>query len=67
MNALEFVPAATVIELLSTGSRELLLDSSTSVPPAGADPLSVTVQVVVIPDNKLVGAQLTWETVRICA
>jgi hypothetical protein len=59
-------PAGTLIELLATGNRELLLESNTSMPPEGAVPLRVAVQVVVVPDCKLVGVQVTSETVRVC-
>jgi hypothetical protein len=49
-------------ELTVTGSRALLLDSNTSVPPAGAAGLIVTEQEVAIPDVTLLGLQISCET-----
>jgi hypothetical protein len=47
-------PAATVTEA-ETGSRALLLDKATAVPPVGAGPLSVTVQFVLFDAANVVG------------
>jgi hypothetical protein len=55
-------PADIISEPTVTGSRALLLDSNTVVPPADAGAFSVTVQVVVIPDVTLLGLQVSWET-----
>jgi hypothetical protein len=55
-----------VSELTVTGSRALLLDSNTVVPAAGAGAVSVTVQVVVMPDVTLLGLQVSWETESGC-
>jgi hypothetical protein len=46
VNVVEVVPAGTMTELEPGSSSLLLLDSKTSVPPAGAAPFNVTVQVV---------------------
>ena len=51
-----------VSEPTVTGSRALLLDSNTWVPPSGAAAVSVTVQVVAIPDVTLLGSQISCET-----
>jgi hypothetical protein len=66
VNVVEVAPAATVTEPAETGSHILLLESETCVPPAGAGPLKVTVQVVVDPEVKLFGEQTSWETETIC-
>jgi hypothetical protein len=55
-------PADIVSEPTVTGSRALLLDSNTVVPPPDAGALRVTVQVVVIPDVTLLGLQVSCET-----
>ena len=55
MKVVELDEAATVTEAAGTGSSPLLLDSDTTVPPAGAALLSVTVHVVAAPEFKLVG------------
>ena len=62
MNVAEADPAGMVSELTVIGSRALLLDSNTWVPPAGAAAASVTVQVVAIPEVTLLGLQISWET-----
>jgi hypothetical protein len=59
-------PAGTMTQVLGTGSNVLLLDSNTTVPPAGAIPINVTVQVVVDPEFKLFGLQTSRETEFIC-
>jgi hypothetical protein len=51
-----------VSEPIVIGSRALLLDSNTVVPPSDAGALSVTVQVVVIPAVTLLGLQVSCET-----
>jgi hypothetical protein len=66
VNVVEVAPAATVTEAAETGSQILLLESETWVPPAGAAPLKVTVQVVVEPEVKLLGEQRSWETETTC-
>jgi hypothetical protein len=66
VNVAEVVPAGTITELDGTGRSVLLLDSKTSVPPAGAAPFKVTVQVVDAPEFKLFGLQANWETETIC-
>ena len=48
-------PAGTVIVGAGTGSSALLLDRETTVPPAGAALLRVTVQVEPAPEVRLVG------------
>jgi hypothetical protein len=53
VNVIEVAPAGTVTEPADTGIRVLrvlLLDSETSVPPADAGPLNVTVHVVDAPE-----------------
>jgi hypothetical protein len=54
-NEVEVAVAGTVTEGPGTGSRALLLDNDTTVPPAGAPWLNVTVHVVAAPEFKLVG------------
>ena len=54
--------AATVIEAL-TGNKVLLDCSATAVPPAGAWPESVTVQVVAAPEASEVGLHTNEVTV----
>lgn len=61
VKVVEVVPAGTVTEV-DTGNRVLLLDSKTSMPPAGAAVLTVTVQVVAVPEVTLVGLQVSFET-----
>jgi hypothetical protein len=51
----EVDPDGMVTEGPDTDRSELLLDTDTVVPPAGAGLLSATVQVVVPRDSKLVG------------
>src|SRR6516164_7572690 len=58
----EVDPAGMVSKPMVTGRRALLLDSNTSLPPAGAAAVSVTVQVVAIPDVTLLGLQISCET-----
>jgi hypothetical protein len=53
-------PAGTVTEA-TTGSRALLLESGTLVPPEGAVEASVTVQVVAPPEVRAVGLQASEE------
>ena len=55
------LPAATVT-LAGTIAEELLLDSATGTPPAGATLESVTPHVAVAPDPKLVGLHDSEET-----
>jgi len=57
VKVVEFVPAGTITELELSSRSALLLDSKTSVPPSGADPLNVTVHVVEAPEFKLFGLQ----------
>jgi hypothetical protein len=66
VNVVEVVPAGTMTELDPRGRSVLLLDSKTSVPPVGAAPLNVTVQVVDAPGFKLLGLQSSWETEIVC-
>jgi hypothetical protein len=66
VNVVEVAPAGTVTEAADTGSHILLLESETFLPPAGAGPLKVTVQVVVDPEVKLLGLQPSWETEITC-
>ncbi|NWF83363.1 MAG: hypothetical protein HXY18_05995, partial [Bryobacteraceae bacterium] len=54
-------PAATVAEA-GTDSTELLSDTVTVTPPVGAAPLRVTVQVLLAPEESVVGAQASVET-----
>jgi hypothetical protein len=65
-NVVEVVPAGTMTELAASCSNALLVDSKTSVPPAGAAPFNVTVHVVDAPEFKLFGLQVVWETAMIC-
>jgi hypothetical protein len=51
----EVAPDGTVTEAPGTGSKLLLLDNNTAVPPVGDAPVSVTVQVVPFPVPRLVG------------
>jgi hypothetical protein len=62
VNVAEADPAGMLSELTVTGSRALLLDSNTSVPPAGAAGLIVTEQEVAVPDVTLLGLQISCET-----
>ena len=55
MKVVEVAPAGTVTEAAGTGSSALLLEMATAVPPAGAAPLNVTVQLVVPELARLVG------------
>jgi hypothetical protein len=57
VNVVEVVPAGTMAELDAGCSNALLLDSKTSVPPAGAAPFNVTVHVAEAPEFKLFGLQ----------
>jgi hypothetical protein len=66
VNVVEVVPAGTVTELDPSSSSVLLLDSKTSVPPAGAAPVNVTVHVVEASEFTLFGLQVNWETETIC-
>jgi len=63
VNVVPVAPAATVTDVPGTGSSALLLDSATTVPPAGAAPLSVTVQLVLPELDTVVGAQAKEVTV----
>ena len=51
----EVAPDGTVIDGPVTGSKLLLLDNDTAVPPVGAAWLNVTAQLAVVPEFKLVG------------
>ena len=62
VNVVEVVPADTITELEPSSSSVLLLESKTSVPPAGAAPFNVIVHVVDASDFKLLGLQVNWET-----
>lgn len=53
--------ACTVTEV-GTGRAELLLDSPTTLPPAGAGWLSVTLQLVLAPEPTVVGLHIRFET-----
>jgi hypothetical protein len=66
VNVVEFAPAGTMTELDPSSNRVLLLNSTTSVPSAGAAPFNVTVHVAEAPEFKLFGLQLNWETEMIC-
>jgi hypothetical protein len=48
-------PAGTVREAAGTGNRAALLDNDTTMPPAGAVLLRVTVQVVALPEYSVAG------------
>jgi hypothetical protein len=56
-------PAWTVIVDAGTGSSALLLERETAVPPAGVVLLRFTAHVVMAPEVKLVGLQVSEETV----
>jgi len=56
-------PAGTVTLRPGTGSRELFVESDTTVPPLGLGPLKVIVQVVVPDVVRLVGMQDKEESV----
>jgi hypothetical protein len=56
-------PAATVIVEAGTGNSALLVDSETAVPPEGAVWLRLIVQVALAPEVRLVGLQISEETV----
>jgi hypothetical protein len=56
------VAAAATVTEAETGSRALLLDRATAVPPVGAALDSVTVQVLAAPEFRLVGLQARLET-----
>jgi hypothetical protein len=62
VNVAEVDPAGMVSELTVRSSRALLLDSNTWTPSGGAAVVSVTVQVVAIPEVTLLGLQISWET-----
>jgi hypothetical protein len=51
----EVAPDGTVTEAPGTGRKALLLDNDTGAPPGGAASLNVTVQLVVVPEFKLLG------------
>jgi hypothetical protein len=55
-------PAGTVTEAAGTGSRALLLESGTLVPPGGAALLRVMVQVLAPAEFRVVGLQASEET-----
>ena len=57
-------PAGIVIVDTGTGSSALLLDRETTVPPAGAALLRVTVQVVPAPEVRLVGLHVSEVSVN---
>jgi hypothetical protein len=58
----EVEPCGTVTELPGKGKIVLLLESDTSIPPEGADPVNVTVQAAVESEFKLAGVQESCET-----
>jgi hypothetical protein len=55
------VDAAGTVTEADTGSRVLLLESETVVPPVGAAELRVTVQVLAAPEARVVGLQASEE------
>ena len=61
LNVAVLAPATTVTGP-ETGSRALLLDTATDVPPVGADLESVIVQVVATPEFRLVGLHVSEDT-----
>ena len=65
MKVTKFCPAATVT-LAGTVTVVLLLDSETTVPPEGAFPLIVTVQLAVPGPVTVAGVQLTLVTCSCC-
>ena len=62
VNVVEVEFAGTVTEGAGTGSRLLLLDSATTVPPLGTALLNVTTQLVTPPELKLVGLHASDDT-----
>ena len=66
VNVVEIVPAGTMTELEPSSSSLLLLDSNTSVPPAGAAPFNVTVHVVDASEFNLFGLHANWDTEMTC-
>jgi hypothetical protein len=56
-------PAGTVIVDARPGSSATLLARETGVPPAGAAWLKFTVHVALVPEVKLMGLQVSEETV----
>lgn len=62
----EVADAATFAEA-GTVSIELLSETATDAPPEGAGPESFTVQVLLAPDAKVVGVQVSDETVTAAA
>ena len=62
VNVIEVAAAGTVTEAAGTGSNALLLASDTTVPPLGAVLLSITVQVVAVPEFKLLGSQASEDS-----
>jgi len=55
LKVVRVAPAGTVTEAAGTGSSVLLLEVATTVPPAGAAPLNVTVQLAVPELARLLG------------
>ena len=62
LNVADVAPAATLTEA-GVVSNELLTETATLTPPAGAGSRMVTVQVLVVPDVRLVGLHCTDATV----
>jgi hypothetical protein len=62
VNVVEVAPAGIMTELDPVESSVLLVDSNTSMPPAGAAPFNVTVHVEDVWEFKLFGLQANWET-----
>jgi hypothetical protein len=63
VNVVEAEVAGTVTEGAGTGSRFLLLDKFTTVPPFGAAPLNATEQVAVAAGDRLVGLHVSDDSV----
>jgi predicted nuclease with RNAse H fold len=63
VKVVEAAPAGTVTEAAGTGSKTLLLERETVVPPAGADLVRVIVQVLKPAEFKVVGLQDNDESV----
>lgn len=55
------VAVAGTVTVAATGSRVLLLERDTIVPPAGAAAAKVTVQVLIRPGSRLVGEHCSEE------
>lgn len=59
----EVAAEGTVTDVAVTGNKVLLLANETTVPPVGAALLNLTVHVVAAPEFKVVGLQVSEDSV----